>query len=214
MANLNAGYSLALLNDFVFTLDVLPLDTSRTFADLRELDAVLSSSISSVTSKIYNLIHMIENGKASKEERLWLLTELAEEAARLKPGGEDKIRVACTAADSLRNHVGHLRNLAEHIPEFDASLLDRQTTFPHVTSKIFVPPTILESGRRRRNQVPSLQLSVQQPSPGKRKRTGKEDDADRTPRKEKLVDARPRAGGRTKRYVHLKYSFIRPSTRA
>src|SRR4051812_5489681 len=86
---LGTTYSLALLAEYTHTLDSLPLDLSRNFADLRELDAVLSSSMSSITTKINDLTRMIEQGGSSKEERLWLLTEIAEEAGRLKLGGED-----------------------------------------------------------------------------------------------------------------------------
>ncbi|EEB92054.1 hypothetical protein MPER_09491, partial [Moniliophthora perniciosa FA553] len=45
-------YTLNLLSEYTHTLDSLPLDLSRNFADLRELDAVLSSSMASITAKI------------------------------------------------------------------------------------------------------------------------------------------------------------------
>ena len=38
-------------------LTLLPIDLSRNLADLRELDAVLSSSFISITAKIHNHIH-------------------------------------------------------------------------------------------------------------------------------------------------------------
>jgi inhibitor of growth protein 3 len=93
------AYSLALLSEYTNTLDALPLELSRSFADLRELDAVMSSGMASITQKIQRLTEMIEKGTVPKEERLWLLTDIAEEANKLKPGGEDKIRVASQAAD-------------------------------------------------------------------------------------------------------------------
>jgi inhibitor of growth protein 3 len=110
----NTLYALTLLSEYTHTLDSLPIDLSRNFADLRELDAVLSSSIQSITAKIYNLISMIEEDKTTNEDRLWLLSDIAEEAQRLKLGGEDKIRVACQGADNLKAHAGHLRALTEH----------------------------------------------------------------------------------------------------
>ncbi|KAJ7674461.1 hypothetical protein B0H17DRAFT_1161750 [Mycena rosella] len=195
-------YSLALLSEYTHTLDSLPLDLSRNFADLRELDAVLSASMSSITSKISTLTEMIEQGAGKQEQRLWLLMEIAEEANRLRLGGEDKIRVACQAADNLRSHSGHLRTLAEHIPGFDPNTLNRRTTYPHVAIKSFMPATSLESRGRRRTGFASLLVSAPDPSPMKRKRAVRDDDLDhgRTPRKERLVEAapRPRNGGRKK----------------
>lgn len=181
-------YTLSLLSEYTHTLDSLPLDLSRNFADLRELDAVLSSSMASITQKITTLTQMIEEGSGKKEERLWLLTEIAEEAARLKPGGEDKIRVACQAADSLKGHANHLKALAENIPDFNASSLNRHTTYPHVAAKSFMPLTTFETSRRRRGGFGSLLTSATDPSPAKRKRINEEP----TPKKDKPSDSRNR----------------------
>jgi inhibitor of growth protein 3 len=202
-------YSLALLSEYTHTLDSLPLDLSRNFADLRELDAVLSASMSSITTKISTLTNMIEQGQGKQEERLWLLMEIAEEATRLRLGGEDKIRVACQAADNLRSHNGHLRTLTEQIPGFDPTTLNRRTTYPHVATRSFMPAASLEPGRRRRNNFGSLLISAPDPSPVKRKRAVRDDDLEgRSPRKERLVEVvpRPRNGGR-KKCVNVQLPF-------
>ena len=102
--SLGTAHSLLVLSEYAHTLDSLPLDLSRHFADLRELDAVLSASTTNVTQKIYELIDLVEDPEASKEARLSKLTEIGEEAQRLKLGGEDKIRVASQAADNVRIH--------------------------------------------------------------------------------------------------------------
>jgi inhibitor of growth protein 3 len=208
-SNHSTAYALSLLSEYTYTLDSLPLDLSRTFADLRELDAVLSSSLASITSKIHTLTRMIEDETSPKEERLWLLNDIAEEAARLKPGGEDKIRVACQAADTLKAHSNHLRALLDHIPAFNAASLDRHTTYPHVAPRAYIPTTALESGRRRRGGFSSLLMSAPEHSPAKRKRAPRDDDAEapRSPRKELPVgDAtsqRPRNGTRPRRCVQF-----------
>lgn len=204
--NLNTTYTLSLLSEYTHTLDSLPLDLSRNFADLRELDAVLSSSMASITQKIKTLTQMIEEGSGKKEERLWLLTEIAEEAARLKPGGEDKIRVACQAADSLRGHGNHLRALAENIPGFNASTLNRHTTYPHVAAKSFMPLTTFETSRRRRGGFGSLLTSATDPSPAKRKRLANNDEP--TPRKDRPNDSRQRNRARAKKCV---FTFFDPN---
>ncbi|GLB43516.1 putative chromatin modification-related protein [Lyophyllum shimeji] len=200
------AYSLSLLSEYTHTLDSLPLDLSRNFADLRELDAVLSSSMASITAKINTLTAMIEQGTSPKEERLWLLTEIAEEAARLKLGGEDKIRVACQAADNLKHNMGHLRALAESIPGFDASTLNRKTTYPHVAARSYMPAVSLETGRRRRGGYGSLLTSAPDPSPAKkRQRVQRDDDLDvvRSPRKDKTQDANPRSRARARKNDRL-----------
>ncbi|KAJ3869244.1 hypothetical protein EV359DRAFT_76939 [Lentinula novae-zelandiae] len=197
LANHSTVYTLSLLSEYSHTLDSLPLDLSRNFADLRELDAVLSSSMASITQKITMLTQMIEEGTGKKEERLWLLTEIAEEAARLRPGGEDKIRVACQAADNLRNHANHLKALAENIPDFNPSTLNRHTTYPHVAAKSFMPLTAFETTRRRRGGFGSLLTSATDPGPAKRKRLVKDDEP--TPRKDKPNDSRNRNRARARK---------------
>ncbi|KJA28592.1 hypothetical protein HYPSUDRAFT_34031 [Hypholoma sublateritium FD-334 SS-4] len=193
----NAAYLLLLLSEYTHTLDSLPIDLSRNFADLRELDAVLSSSVSSITAKITSLTAMIQEGRASKEDRLWLLTDIAEEAQRLKLGGEDKIRVACQAADNLKAHGAHLRALAGCLPGFNPALLNRTTVYPHVSERSYMPTATMESGRRRRGVLGSI-MTNPDPSPAKRKRAPRDDDADaggtyRTPKKPAGADGHPRA---------------------
>jgi inhibitor of growth protein 3 len=197
-----------LLSEYTHALDSVPLDLARNFADLRELDAVLSSSLSTITSKIYALIRIIfeNNPSTPKEERLWLLNEIAEEAGRLKLGGEDKIRVACQAADNLKSHSNYIRSLLESLPGFDTSVLRRRTTYPHIATRNYMPAGGLETGRRRRGGYGSL-LTGTMESPSKRKRVPKEDDADervngRSPRKEKAADGSSRnRNAARKRYV-------------
>lgn len=215
-SNLETAYSLSLLSEYTHTLESLPLDLSRNFADLRELDAVLSSSMATITAKIQHLTQMIEEGKGPRDVRLWLLVEIAEEAQRLKPGGEDKIRVACAAADNLKSHMNHLRTLTEHMPGFDPSTLNRQTTYPHVAAKSFMPVTSLEPGRRRRGGFGSLLTSAPDPSPAKRKRThaAREEELDiRSPRIHKVADVvpRPRNGGGRKKCVQCFQRWIHDS---
>ncbi|THH26433.1 hypothetical protein EUX98_g7755 [Antrodiella citrinella] len=205
-------HSLAMLTEYTHTIDSLPLDLSRNFADLRELDAVLSSSMHILTSKITTLTSMIENKTASKEERLWLLAEIAEEAGRLKPGADDKIRVACHAADGLSGHKAHMTMLLEHMPDPQfgrlAGMLGRKTVYPHVATRSYMPAGMTgEGGRRvRRNAYGSLLArDANEVTPAKRKRVARDDDGDvtRSPRKDRTGDpARGRGGnGRARKCV-------------
>ncbi|KAI0778825.1 hypothetical protein BD413DRAFT_601501 [Trametes elegans] len=211
------AYGLTILSEYTHTLDSVPADLSRSFGDLRELDAVLSSSITALTAKINELVSMIETKAGTNDDRLFLLTEIAEEAARLKLGGEDKIRVACHAADGLRAHKAHMKALLELIPDGEfaraAEALARRTVYPHVATRNFYPPGMAgEGGRRNRRAAGAatgynaLYVNGVEASPGKRKRAvGRDDDLDptRTPTKKDRADApqgqRRQNGGRMKR---------------
>ena len=215
----DTALSLACLSEYAHTLDSLPIDLSRSYGDLRELDAVLSSSMTILTAKINELIAMIENKTGTNDDRLYLLTEIADEADRLKLGGEDKIRVACHAADGLRGHRAHMRALLDRIPDKEfakvAEQLGRKTVFPHVTSKQYYPPGMTgEGGRRNRRQAGantgygSLLLNGTDPSPEKKKRRAQRDDdvdVTRTPSKKERLEGAPaprrRNGGGSKKYV-------------
>lgn len=202
---LTAAYSLSLLSEYTHTLDTLPLDLSKQFADLRELDAVLSASMHTITAKVNRLIDMIEHDTQPKESRLWLLAEIAEEAQRLKLGGEDKIRVASQAADGLKGHHDHLANLLQHIPNFDTSVLQRKTVYPHVAPRSYAPTSMYEGGRRRRGAL--LNGSSGDQTPAKKRRIARDDDIEgsvsRTPRGDRVGDSsapqRPKNGSRARK---------------
>lgn len=203
------AYSLSLLSEYTHTLDSLPLDLSRNFADLRELDAVLSSQMASITLKIRTLTQMIEDSvtSSSKEDRLLLLQDIASEASNLKMGGDDKIRVACQAADNLKLHMGHMKSLLRNLPSFDMSVLNRQTVYPHVASRSYQPPALNDAGRRRRG-VGSLLSAAPDPSPVKRRRVQEDYEivaAKGTPRKDKVAEVvaqnKSRSNGSRKKCV-------------
>jgi inhibitor of growth protein 3 len=206
------AHALTLLSEYTQSLDSLPADVSRQFADLRELDAVLSASVHALTSKINRLIDMIESNAAPKEQRIWLLMEIADEAQRLKLGGEDKIRVAAQVADFLKGQHENMTSLL-HIPGFSRTILSRHTAYPHVAPRSYAPVSMYENGRRRRGAMLGGTATDQTNPSNKRRRAGpRDDDADtvtsRTPRRDRVGDtttSRPRNGGRSRR-------FINPST--
>lgn len=89
------------LMQYADQLDALPLELTRTMSDLRELDAVLGAHVNSLTTRMSQLTSLVENREATPGERLVTLKEVAEEARAYKLGGDDKIRVAVAAADTL-----------------------------------------------------------------------------------------------------------------
>lgn len=206
-------YALAFLSEYAQTLDALPLELSRNFADLRELDAVLSSAMAALNVKILNLIEMVESKEVSKEKRYWLLREIADEATKLKLGGDDKIRVACQAADSLHAHSAHLTALLNQIPGLDPSIFIRKTAYPHVSPHAYSINAPYESSRRRRAANGSgLLVGSTDPSPSKKRKIVQDGDFEfvngRSPRKEKTGESSSQArvnrggGQRSRKYVY------------
>jgi inhibitor of growth protein 3 len=82
-------------------LDALPLDLTRSFSDLRELDAVLGSHLAGLTARLAQLSAAVRDARVEPGERLLALKECAEEARAYKMGGEDKIRVAVNTAETV-----------------------------------------------------------------------------------------------------------------
>ena len=110
---------------------------------------------------------MLETKTVSSEDRLWLLADIADEVSRLKPGTDDKIRVACHAADALRGHQTHMTSLLDHIPETEygvmAGKLSRKTVYPHVAARSYVPAGMTEVHLARRAYVKSPVLAGHMP---------------------------------------------------
>ncbi|CAG8560256.1 3813_t:CDS:10, partial [Acaulospora colombiana] len=171
-------YIHGLTSSFASTLDEIPQDMCRHFADLRELDAVLSQSLSGITKRIEELTERIEDGlyslesaetkaadpsnkdtnagpidEASKKEgevigMFQLLHEIADDTGRIKLGGEDKIRVASLAADHLD-------------AAYALEILAPNTVYPHVP-----PSALIDPAPENRRGAPRRFVAVQSGSYG------------------------------------------------
>ena len=218
-AAVSTASALTLLSEYTQSLDSLPADVSRQFADLRELDAVLSASVHALTTKINRLIDMIESNSSPKEQRIWLLMEIADEAQRLKLGGEDKIRVAAQVADFLKVQNENMTSLLLHIPGFNRTILSRHTSYPHISPRSYAPISMYETGRRRRGAMLGGTATDQtNPSNKRRRAVPREDDGDpvagRTPRRDRVGDSanpRSRNGARSRRFVNLPTEVLLPA---
>ena len=120
-----------LLVTYSDALDALPLEFTRSFSDLRELDAVLggeyllTAHLSSLTVRMQHLAAIIEDTSVTPEQRFVALREAAEEARAYKMGGEDKVRVAVNTAEMVRQ----CSQIASHTEYID-SLLRSLTSLP------------------------------------------------------------------------------------
>ncbi|GAA6005749.1 uncharacterized protein JCM10292_004620 [Rhodotorula paludigena] len=118
-----------LVTTFADALDSLPPSLTRSLSDLKELDAVLSSSLQGITDKLrllHTMMHTPEPGTQQTEEppkytpldRLKLLREVAEDARVFRLGGEDKIRVATNTCETIATHTSHLSTLSTLLLSF------------------------------------------------------------------------------------------------
>jgi len=120
---------------------------------------------------------MIEDGTVGKQDRLFLLTDIAEEAARLKLGGEDKIRVACQAADNLKKPHLPYEDALDTLAIIRCVHLEPQDNLPSCRRSV-IYATIENSRRRRGNYGSIMNTANHDSSPSKRKRAVREDDLD------------------------------------
>lgn len=174
-------YDHVLLADYASTLDALPLDVAKNIADLRELDGVLNNSMIQITQKLNALTDLLEDAAATPEMRYSALVDVAEEAARLKLGTDDKIRVVTQTADLLQSQRSYLDNVlkqvALHDPAFAPSRNTSKTSYPTLVFRPFANPSPLETGRRRRAQAGNRGFGAagDNPTPAKRRRTNNDD---------------------------------------
>ncbi|PWN18561.1 hypothetical protein BCV69DRAFT_284865 [Microstroma glucosiphilum] len=132
------------LSAYSDALDALPLDLTRSFSDLRELDAVLGPHITSLISRLNGLNEIVRDVDGSyaaqgitSGQRLLLLKECAEEARAYRMGGEDKIRVALNTCETIMSHTEYidaiLDNLTSHPELREIFETERR---PHVAGEL------------------------------------------------------------------------------
>jgi inhibitor of growth protein 3 len=112
----NDVQDLLVIADMVDTFDHLPAEVTRVHSDLNELSAVLycklfwsdartqltkTATLVTLENKLNTLVTWIQDDSVSPADRFQLLQEIAEEAARYKLGGDDKIRVCAGACDGV-----------------------------------------------------------------------------------------------------------------
>lgn len=109
------------------------------------------------------------------ELRFGLLQEIAEEAARYKLGGDDKIRVAGGACDGIMAHQRHISDLLA-----SSSLLEQEPPSPYTAMLTLPAAPVPTAGRRGGRTTGSPFTGKDGNSTPKRKKkakdVGKDDD--------------------------------------
>jgi len=143
-------------------IDALPPSVTRSLSDLKELDAVLNASILSIHEKLDKLhaMMMAPPEAYTPQQRLELLKEVAEDANAFKLGGEDKIRVATGACETVRvlpstNHVPCSCLIVDRTAHLSAGSHHLSVDLAHAPSPARKPPCIVHSSRLS-SPVPTL----------------------------------------------------------
>ncbi|KAK3809783.1 MAG: inhibitor of growth proteins N-terminal histone-binding-domain-containing protein [Linnemannia elongata] len=98
--------SLAYLDDYLDTVESLPLELQRQFTLMQDLDAKAQSIMASVGVKAAEFIDNVEN--CTPQERIKLLQSLNEMLVDSLRQGEEKVALATAAYDVVDRHVRRL----------------------------------------------------------------------------------------------------------
>lgn len=143
------------LQDFMDTIDQIPVEMTRVHSDLNELGAVLyckliclcrkltAATLCNLERKLHQLIDWVQDPTIGPEQRFGLLQEIAEEAARYKLGGDDKIRVAGGACDGIMAHQRHISDLLA-----SSTLLEKDPPSPYTATLTLPAVPAPPAGRR------------------------------------------------------------------
>lgn len=155
-----------LVESFADTLDAIPPSLTRSLSDLKELDAVLTTPLNQLHSRLDQLIDSLKQPKSiNPEQRLQLLRSIMADIERYRLGAQDKIRVANGTCESLSHHIRQLDTTTSLlISSLPPSLESRippstfPTGYPKLTGSLRSKPI----GGVWQNSNPS---NLQQPSP-------------------------------------------------
>ncbi|EHS64625.1 uncharacterized protein PGTG_22441 [Puccinia graminis f. sp. tritici CRL 75-36-700-3] len=158
--------SVHLVESFADTLDAIPPSLTRSLSDLKELDAVLTTPLNQLHSRLDQLIHSLKQPKSiNPQQRLQLLRSIISDIERYRLGAQDKIRVANGTCESLSHHIRQLDTTTSLlISSLPPSLESRippstfPTGYPKLTGSLRSKPI----GGVWQNSNPS---NLQQPSP-------------------------------------------------
>ncbi|KTW25577.1 hypothetical protein T552_03438 [Pneumocystis carinii B80] len=101
----NNGETYASLNDFIDAIEALPIDLTRIFTLLREVDAKVSNLEHLISSSISNLL---ANTESFQENKSICISRLRSLLIQIIPYADEKISVASSARDIIKKHLKRL----------------------------------------------------------------------------------------------------------
>ncbi|TIB88045.1 hypothetical protein E3Q06_01018 [Wallemia mellicola] len=168
MASTSAGpsthelHSLNLLNTYVDTLDALPIELSRHFHEMRELDANLSNSADQTITQLNKLTLALEDESLSPKERFLALRDVSDTIKQYKLNQEEKIKLGTAACETMLAHTEYTDQVLLHFLLHDPSLFPPAPLFPpsgtnlqrlFARAMLTISPNAI-NGRRRALQPP------------------------------------------------------------
>ncbi|KAG5517995.1 hypothetical protein PMAC_000450 [Pneumocystis sp. 'macacae'] len=111
----NNGETYAYLNDFTDAIEALPMDLTRNFTLLREVDAKVSNLQHLISSSISNLL---TNTDSFQETKSISSSRLRSLLVQIIPYADEKISVASSTRDAIKKHLKRL--------DLDFSLIENE----------------------------------------------------------------------------------------
>ncbi|ORY99467.1 hypothetical protein BCR43DRAFT_472183 [Syncephalastrum racemosum] len=160
--------SLMYLDDYIDTIEALPLELQRNFTLLRELDGYAQDLVETVAKESIELINSIREIDAN--ERVARLKQLGSLLTETLKRGEEKVALAKTTFDAVERHCNRL----------DADLVKFEEESPLGRDRITSQPGLAPSAR-------SLLREVRDKNGRTYERDRKEDKREGAPVKSKLA---------------------------
>ncbi|KAI8330718.1 hypothetical protein BC941DRAFT_439992 [Chlamydoabsidia padenii] len=174
--------SLVYLDDYIDTIESLPLELQRNFTLLRELDGYAQDLLDSTAKEAITLIDTLQDlTQEAKMERLKRFAILLDESLKR---GEEKVALAKSTFDSVERHCNRL----------DANLIKFEDEYNGWTDRITSLPGMAPSSRFLKDNVESKERALNHFRRQERKDKGeKRDPANKKRKTNKENDTPPPA---------------------
>ncbi|KAI9323103.1 hypothetical protein BX666DRAFT_2126664 [Dichotomocladium elegans] len=174
--------NLMYLDDYIDTIEALPLELQRNFTLLRELDGYAQELVESVAKESIDLINTIRD--LDPNARIDRLKELGRLLTESLKRGEEKVALAKTTFDAVERHCNRL----------DADLVKFEEESPLGHERITSQPGLAPSARSLLREVAREKASASRGCDRDRKDGKMEKREAGGPKKRKLKDASPPPG--------------------
>ncbi|KAG0168129.1 Inhibitor of growth protein 5 [Apophysomyces sp. BC1034] len=134
-ATTKSNDSLAYLDDYIDTIEALPLELQRNFTLMRELDGYAQDLVESVAKEAISLIdHVLDMDANDRLDKLKNIADLLSETLKR---GEEKVALAKSTHDAVDRHCNRL----------DADLVKLEDEQPLGDSRITTQPGLEPSAK-------------------------------------------------------------------
>ncbi|CDS04991.1 hypothetical protein LRAMOSA07521 [Lichtheimia ramosa] len=172
--------NLMYLDDYIDTIEALPLELQRNFTLLRELDGYAQELVENVAKESITLINTIRD--LDPNDRIDKLKQLGSLLTETLKRGEEKVALAKTTFDAVERHCNRL----------DADLVKFEEEAPLGRERITAQPGLAPSARSLLREVARDKVARAYERDRKEGKVDKRDNT--TSKKRKLKDGSPPPG--------------------